>query len=245
LTAHFAAYHSSVSEIVRINFGQSIPLFPLAEAVLLPHAVLPLHIFEMRYQQMIVNTMRTTRQIAMALTTERVPGEGADGNAPLRPAVCVGQIVQYEQLAGGRCNILLQGLCRARIVRMEKPEGGRLYYAARLKPLECVDEEPPPMPAVRTELQSLLTNPRLASHLHGAQRVIEWFNQDEVSTHALLELIGFTLVKDIELRYRLLAEPNPIRRAGLIKLELKHLESLLRKAEGQSFADWPKGMSWN
>lgn len=234
-----------MSETVRINFGQPVPLFPLAEAVLLPHAVLPLHIFEPRFQQMIATAMRTTRQVAMAMTMEHVAGAGAGNNSPLRPAVCVGQIVQHEPLAGGRCNILLQGLCRARIVRVQKPENGRMFSIARLKPLEMVDEEPPPMPVVRTELQTLLKNPRLMTRLHGAQRVIEWFEQDEVSTHALLELIGFTLVKDIEMRYRLLAEPNPIRRAGIIKGELQHLDCLVRMAETQSFARWPKGVSWN
>jgi hypothetical protein len=234
-----------VSEIVRINFGQAMPLFPLSGAVLLPHAVLPLHIFESRYQQMIANAMRTTRQIAMAVTTDDVVGVKENGNGPLRPAVCVGQIVQYEPLTAGRANILLQGLCRARIVRVHEPEKGRLFRIARLKPLECVDEEPAPMPAVRTELRTILNNPRLFTRLHGAQRVIEWFDQDDVSTHALLELIGFTLVKDLEVRYRLLAEPNPNRRAEIIKFELKHLDAIVKQAENQSFGQWPKGMSWN
>ncbi len=235
----------AVSEIVRINFGQAIPLFPLEEAVLLPHAVLPLHIFESRYQQMIATAMRTTRQLALAVADDHAGTTKAGKSKHVRPAVCVGQIVQYEPLTAGRSNILLQGLCRARIVRVHEPEKGRLFQIARLKPLESVDEEPAPMPAVRTELRSLLNQPTLAGRLHGAQRVIEWFDQDEVSTHALLELIGFTLVKDLEVRYRLLAEPNPNRRAEIIKLELRHLDHLVRQAERQSFGDWPKGMSWN
>ena len=233
-----------MSDIVRINFGQAIPLFPLAGSVLLPHAVLPLHIFEKRYQQMIAAAMRTTRQIAIAVRSEHDADDQCERES-FRPAVCVGQIVQFEPLVGGRANILLQGLCRARIIRVHEPENGRLFRVARLKPVECVDEEPAPMPAVRSELRSLLNHPRLATRLHGAQRVIEWFDQDDVSTHALLELIGFTLVKDLEVRYRLLAEPNPDRRADIIKFELKHLEALVRQAESQSFAKWPKGMSWN
>lgn len=234
-----------MSETVRINFGRAIPLFPLADSVLLPHGVLPLHVFESRYQQMIAAVMRTTRQIAMAVTTACDASSSENGIGPLRSAVCVGQVVQYEPLAAGRSNILLQGLCRARIVRVDEPENGRMFRVARLKPLECVDEEPAPMPEVRTELRTLLNTPRLSSHLNGAKRVIEWFDQDDVSTHALLELIGFTLVKDMEVRYRLLAEPNPRRRAEIIRRELRHLDSLVRQAEHQSFTQWPKGMSWN
>jgi len=234
-----------MSETVRINFGQAIPLFPLSGGVLLPHAVLPLHIFESRYRQLIATAMRTTRQIALAVHDDNAALPASQGNGSLRPAVCVGQIVQYEPLVAGRANILLQGLCRARIVRVQEPEHGRKFRIARLKPLECVDEEPAPMPAVRTELRTILNNPRLSTRLHGAQRVIEWFDQDEVSTHALLELIGFTLVKDLEVRYQLLAEPNPIRRAEIIRGELRHLDAIVRKAETQSYPDWPKGMSWN
>ena len=44
-----------------------IPLFPLPNVVLFPHAVLPLHIFEARYKVMVADALRGSRRIAMAL----------------------------------------------------------------------------------------------------------------------------------------------------------------------------------
>ncbi len=66
-----------------------------------------------------------------------------------------------------------------------------------------------------------------------------------MTTDVLLELIGFELVMDNELKYRLLAEADPSRRAVLIKEELLGLDHLLRRAQQQSYAAWPRGLSWN
>ena len=51
---------------------------------------------------------------------------------PLRKAVCVGHILLHERLHDGRYNVLLQGVCRARIVRELSPDelDGKLYRAA-------------------------------------------------------------------------------------------------------------------
>jgi hypothetical protein len=97
---------------------------------------------------------------------------------------------------------------------------------------------------VRRQLRDLLNGPRL-SRLRSVETVIEWFDRDDVSTHALLELIGFTLLRDSELKYRLLAEASPMRRAGIIKHELCTLDQLVGRADLQPYRSWPKGMSWN
>ena len=96
---------------------------------------------------------------------------------------------------------------------------------------------------VRAELRALLSGPRL-SRMCGVSRVLDWFDSDEVPTHTLLELIGFTLLNDGEVRYRLLAEPSADRRADVIQGELFRLDQLVHRASGQQ-VDWPKGMSWN
>ena len=44
---------SSDSVSVQVNFGRPIPLFPLHNVTLLPQQVVPLHIFEERYRQLV------------------------------------------------------------------------------------------------------------------------------------------------------------------------------------------------
>lgn len=249
-----------MAEAIRVNFGKPMPLFPLPDAVLLPHAVLPLHIFERRYRQMIDDCLDDAGQIAMAsFTTAPTAGtaECADvkspfgtetigGGAPtrLRPVVCIGQIIQHEALSDGRHNVLLHGVCRAKITEINEPSGERLYPLASVQPTELIDSDPPSMNEVRTELRTLLSRPRLKK-MRSVETVIEWFDRSEIPTHALLELIGFTLIKDSNLKYRLLAEANVNRRARLIKRELIGIDHLVSRAEGQSQTSWPKGMSWN
>jgi uncharacterized protein len=231
-------------EFVQVNFGRPMPLFPLPDTVLLPHAVLPLHIFEKRYRQMIEDVLDSAGQIAMASFNNKDWKAHYHGIPPLRPAVCIGQIVQHEALDEGKHNVLLHGVCRARIKQMLEPEGERTYRMAKLLPLEKVEEHPPAMTGLRRELRRLLKNPRL-KRMRSVETVVQWFDRDDVSTHALLELIGFALVHDSELKYKLLEEASPQHRARLIKRELKNLDHLVQSAERQGYRDWPKGMSWN
>ena len=74
---------------------------------------------------------------------------------------------------------------------------------------------------------------------------MEWIDREDVPTHALVELIGFAVVRDTETKYQLLAEASPMRRAALIQDELKHIDRMVISAERQNPQGWPKGMSWN
>jgi len=233
-----------MSEVIRVNFSKPMAIFPLPDAVLLPHAVQPLHIFEERYRRMVEDSLDQAGQIAMATFKGDDWKLNYEGQPPLRSAVCVGQIVHHDALADGRHNILLHGVCRAKIDKLIEPTEERPYRMARLMPLESVEEDPPPMNNVRKTLRQMLINPRL-SRMRSVETVMQWFDRDDVSTHALLELIGFALVHDAELKYRLLAEANPLRRARLIKRELNNLDHLVSQAERQAYRSWPKGMSWN
>ena len=241
-----------MAETISLDFGKPIPLFPLAGTILLPHAVQALHIFEPRYRQMVEHALAqvekgnilTAGPIALATFRGDEWQEDYDGQPPLRSAVCVGKIVQHQRLAGGRHNLLLQGVCRARIRTLLEPDGARMYRMAQLEPIERVSDPPPSLPGVRRAIRDLLSGPRL-SRLNGAEAVLEWIRRKNVPTHALLELVGFTLVNDERLRYRLLAEPDPKRRARIIRRELGHIDRLVEKAGEQSWQGWPKGVSWN
>lgn len=233
-----------MADAIRVNFGRPMPVFPLPDAVLLPHAIQPLHIFEPRYRQMVNDCLDGAGQIAIASFMGSGWRNDYEGQPSLRPAVCVGQIVQHEALDDGRHDILLQGICRARIVRMIEPEDERAYRMAELSPLEAVSTQPPPMSDIRKQLREMLTSPRL-SRLRSVETVMAWFDREDVSTHSLLEFIGFALLKDCELKYQLLAEANPIRRAGIIKDELANIDDLVGRAQRQPYQAWPKGMAWN
>lgn len=241
------AYDSPVShetETVRVNFGREIPLFPLASVTLMPHAVLPLHIFEPRYRQMVEHVIDGAGQIAMAVIDQDGWPSGACATPRLRPAVCVGHIVQHERLLDGRFNILVQGICRARIVRDDPPQGDRLYRQAILRPIESTQCDEDELDAVRERLHFLLRESSLR-RLAASENVAACLSRPEAPTAAILELVGVSLITNDEVRYRLLEEGNPNARAELIEDELLGLRSLLSRAEKQLDPDAPKGVSWN
>lgn len=109
-----------------------IPIFPLPDVVLFPHTLLPLHIFEPRYRQMIRDCLAGDRRLAMTLLK---PGWERDyyGRPPVHPIAGAGEIIQHEELPDGRFNILLRGTMRIGItteVPSDKP-----YRLVRARPL--------------------------------------------------------------------------------------------------------------
>lgn len=221
-----------------------MPLFALDAVSLLPQQALPLHIFEPRYRQMVECVLDGAGQFAMAVFSGTSWKQHYHGRPALRPAVCVGHIVQHEKLPDGTFNILVQGVCRARIVYELPPSAETLYREAVIEPIgsESIDQEH--LQVSRDRLDDLLTNTSLRQ-LRAARPVLQFVRNGEVPTSAVLELVSFTLLSDQELRYRLLSEGDAAVRAGLIFGELSSLRDLIDRAQRQKPESWPKGCSWN
>lgn len=229
---------------VHVNFGRPVPLFPLDGVVVLPQHVVPLHIFEPRYRQMIEHVLDGAGQIAMAVLAQPHRPPAAGMLPRVRPAVCLGQIVRHERLPDGRFNIMLQGVCRARIVGEQPPAEGRLYRTATLQPVGLDSPSPDQLPQVRSELERLLGTEGVGS-MAGAKPALEWVADEDLSDQLVLELMTLTMIAEPKLRYALLAEPDVATRASMVLKELRHLDRLITVARGQRPERWPKGMSWN
>lgn len=229
---------------IRVNFGRPMPVFPLSGVALLPQQVVPLHIFEPRYRQMVSRALDASGQIAIASFRGDEWSQNYHGRPPLRPAVCVGQIEQHERLADGRYNLLLQGVCRARIVQEEPPDQERLFREAMLEPVGVDQIDPPDLEELRAWVRWQLEDGPLAG-LSRADDVLEFVQNDDVPTGALMEIVAFSLVADDEIRYRLLQEGNPASRGEILRDALDELTRLIRLAGEQASDDWPRGMSWN
>ena len=98
---------------------KELPLFPL-HTVLFPGMVLPLHIFEPRYRQMIGECIKSGEPFGVVLIQE---GVEAGGSAIPYEVGTSAYITQVEELADGRMNIFSIGYQRFRVheLRDSKP----------------------------------------------------------------------------------------------------------------------------
>lgn len=88
-----------------------VPLFPLAGALLLPGAQLPLNIFEPRYLRMVDDALGGARMIGMIQ-----PRDGdMSGAAGLYSVGCAGRITSFVETDDGRYLITLAGKKRFRV----------------------------------------------------------------------------------------------------------------------------------
>jgi ATP-dependent Lon protease len=103
-----------------VTLPKNLPVMPLPAAVLFPHALLPLHIFEPRYCQMLEHALRHHRMFCVTLIKPSCPDWHAPedffhlGTAGLIRA-CVGR-------SDGTSNLILQGLQRVRFDSFQQEE---------------------------------------------------------------------------------------------------------------------------
>ena len=132
----------------------TIPIFPLQDVMLFPHATRPLHIFEPRYRDMVADALEGDRIIGMVLLE---PGHEAEyeGRPPVYPVGCAGFIEDVEELPDGRYNILLRGLTKFRITGEDQSRSYRLAQVEAL-PEQLTDTEQVALGDLREELTALL-----------------------------------------------------------------------------------------
>jgi Lon protease-like protein len=90
-----------------------IPVFPLADALLLPRGQLPLSIFEPRYLAMVDDVLKGDRIIGLI----QPAAEAATSVPPALLAVgCAGRLTQFAETGDGRYLVTLTGIARFRIL---------------------------------------------------------------------------------------------------------------------------------
>jgi Lon protease-like protein len=132
------------SQAARLNFEDLpdiLPVFPLADVLLLPNGNLPLNIFEPRYLAMIDDALATNRLIGMIQIQPEV------GSPPkLQRVGCAGRITQFTETNDGRYLVTLSGLWRFAVQK----EVGLIKGYRRVRPdwqpfaqdmngLDCLD----------------------------------------------------------------------------------------------------------
>jgi len=126
-------------DLILDSFPRRVPIFPLAEVVLFPGAVLPLHIFEPRYQSMLEDALDGDRLIALALL-KQCDRKEYQARPPFHETVCIGHVIHHESLDDGRSNIALLGISAGHAVAVEADKPYRMAKVELL--LDATDTGP-------------------------------------------------------------------------------------------------------
>jgi ATP-dependent Lon protease len=112
-----------------------LPVFPLP-VVLFPSVPLPLHIFEPRYRQMLLDIRVTNNLFGVSYFD---PSTATNAVPPVGHVGCVAEVTETQSFADGRSNILTLGVVRYRIesyVERDEP-----YLVAQLSYFEDNEED--------------------------------------------------------------------------------------------------------
>lgn len=196
-----------------------VPLFPLPNAVLLPRAILPLHVFEPRYRKMTLDALKGSRCIAVALLKPGYEANYHTLKSEIHPVVGVGKILREERLPDGRFNFLLQGAWRGKLIEEKRNQE---YRIGRIKPLNPLPGQPDDECALRRRLRELLEAEPIAT----MAREANWLQVLACSSYSLsdvVDLIASTLLTRPEDKQCFLSEASVAKRAQCI---LDMLESV-------------------
>jgi Lon protease-like protein len=109
-----------------------LPLFPLPNLMLYPSAMVPLHLFEPRYLQLMEDLLEDGKREMVVGTL--LPGWEDEyfNTPPIAKVVGVGEIMQHQKDEHGNFNILLRGKYRAVVV--DETLSGRPYRLVDIEP---------------------------------------------------------------------------------------------------------------
>ena len=112
------------------NIPNNLPLFPLDNVLLLPFGKLPLNIFEERYINMVLDSLKSHRMIGII--------QPRNNNNELFMMGCIGKITSYIETPDFRLVLNLEGVCR--FVLNERNLTSKGYYQGNIETDNFLDD---------------------------------------------------------------------------------------------------------
>lgn len=187
-----------------------LPLFPL-DLVLLPNELLPLHIFEPRYRQML-------KDIGLEKNLFGVSYFNAEHSLADRPPLdsigCVAEVREVQSMPDGRSNILTIGVIRYRL--LEYVDAGDPYLVGDVEFFEDEPAEASEVNPLADDVFRLFKRVAKAAHkLSGQRGAFPEIPQAEPEALSFLVTAAFNLEPD--LKYKMVETRSTVERLGKLR----------------------------
>ena len=123
-----------------------LPLFPL-NTVLFPHSVLPIHVFEQRYRQMIAYCLERNANFGVVLIRS---GKEVGGSVVPFSIGTEATIVHAQKLEDGRFNIITKGVRKFKILELDQ---SKPYLQGRVVWLSDTPSNPAILAPLKSEVE--------------------------------------------------------------------------------------------
>jgi uncharacterized protein len=184
------------------DLPDTIPVFPLPGALLLPRARLPLNIFEPRYLAMLDDTLKTEHRLIGMIQPIVMPEGRSTGR--LHQIGCAGRVTALQETEDGRYLITLSGVSRFRLGELK--EGFTPYLRAEVdwtsfeRDLGRSEDDPEfDRPAFLKVLGRFFDTAQLSS---------DWDSLREADVELLINSLSMLCPFDPEEKQALLEAPN-------------------------------------
>jgi hypothetical protein len=180
-----------------------LPIYPLENA-LLPGGALPLTLDQPHHLRMFLDVLKTDQLIGM------VQPRGHDPDGEIYRVGCAGRIRQYRERGDGRLNVMLNGVCRYRVVEELPRSNGYRRVIADWSGFEqdYTTED--------IDLQDInLLKVRLRGYFKRHQMQIDWQALDKLHIEEVINNLVLVLNFSVDSKQRLLEAPSVLQRLHL------------------------------
>ena len=196
-----------------------LPIFPLP-LVLLPNELLPLHIFEPRYRQML-------KDIGLERNLFGVTYFNQEDTLAEKPTIdtigCAAEVRELQSLPDGRSNILSVGVIRYRLI--DYVDTGDPYFVGDVEIFEDAEDDEAILTPLADEVFRLFKRIAKAAHkLSGERGRFPDIPQAEPQALSFLVTAAFNL--EPEMKYKMIEMRSTIER-------LERLREILRQTVGK------------
>jgi len=182
---------------------------PLPSAVLFPHALLPLHIFEPRYQQMLEHALQHHRMFCVALVEPNRPQWTSTED--FFHIATVGLIRACVASDDGTSNLILQGLQRVRFTDFKHET---LFPVAQIEALDSIVSSTVKTEALGAKVLELYERFKVAGRQLPDR--IDRYLSDLSNPEMLADLMAATFINDPLRRQQVLEELSVDQRLRLV-----------------------------